>query len=475
MVNTGKPSMDCFPCRRRKLRCDLKPETCGQCRRARISCHGYRNTQDLIFRDETHAAKKKVVARQWYYGNQLAILPPPGPNLNLDVVTQCRETFFVLYVTGLSRSCASLLPLYNQVSMVSHLSYSVDAVSLAFSAIQFDSRELSGFATKKYLAAVKSLGLSLREPNAVINDEILQSILLLDLYEKLMGPSLNMSGSWMTHIQGAMSMIESRGLQNVSNHISTQLTRSAFSHLVISCGIAKFPIPDSQITVRKDLSRRVMDEKWDYMGILVDIVNLRAILPESKANLDSGIKERAFEINRKLEYLEESLAKTCGPVTIRANTACYAYCFDGQYDVYPAHYAMQICNALRSMRLEMEDLMRDKSRESRNDASKTINEIARQICRTVAPYIMPHGRPENAEPFTPMQKLKCKVLLAPLFQAAQLSTEACVQEWVWKSLEYMSERGNMRLAKEVLNLSKKRQSIDHWTIWAMAGCYAMAA
>jgi hypothetical protein len=359
--------------------------------------------------------------------------------------------------------------------MISHLSYSVDAVSLAFSAIQFDSRELAGFAAKKYLAAVKSLGLSLREPNAVISDEILQSILLLDLYEKLMGPSLNMPGSWMTHIQGAMSMIESRGLLNVSNHISTQLTRSAFSHLVISCGIAKFPIPDSQITVRKDLSRRVMDEKWDYMGILVDIVNLRAILPESKTNLDSGIKERAFEINRKLEYLEESLAKTCGPVTVRADTASHSYSLDGQYDVYPAHYAMQICNALRSMRLEMEDLMRDRCQGCSNDASKTMNEIARQICRTVPPYIMPHGRPENAEPFTPMQKLKCKVLLAPLFQAAQLSTEACVKEWVWKFLEYMSERGNMRLAKEILNLSKKRHNIDHWTIWAMAGCYAMAA
>lgn len=440
------------------LKCDLKPETCGQCRRARISCHGYRNTQDLIFRDETYAAKKKVVARQWHYGNQLAVLPPPGLNLNLDVVTQCRETFFVLYVTGLSRSCVSLLPLYNQVPMVSHLSHSVDAVSLAFSATQFESQELASFAAKKYLAAVESLGLSLREPNAVVNDQILQSILLLDLYEKLIGPNLNMPGSWMTHIQGAMSMIESRGLLNISSHMSLQLTRSAFSHLVISCGIAKFPIPDSQITVQKDLSTIVTDEKWDYMGILVDIVNLRAILPEIKTNLDSGIKERAFEINRKLEYLEESLARSCGPVTVRADTVCHAYCLDGQYDVYPTHYAMQTCNALRSMRLEMEDLMRDKSRESSNDASEIIDGIARQICRAVPPYIMPHSRPENAEPFTAMQKLKCKVLLAPLFQAAQLSTEACVQEWVWRSLEYMSEKGNMRVAREGGSQSVKEKT-----------------
>jgi hypothetical protein len=65
--------------------------------------------------------------------------------------------------------------------------------------------------------------------------------------------------------------------------------------------------------------------------------------------------------------------------------------------------------------------------------------------------------------------------MAPLYQAAQLTTDNCVQEWIWRILEYMAAKGNMRIARDVLELSKKRLDIDYWTIWAMAGCYATAA
>ncbi|KAM5515519.1 C6 transcription factor [Fusarium oxysporum f. sp. phaseoli] len=170
-----------------------------------------------------------------------------------------------------------------------------------------------------------------------------------------------------------------------------------------------------------------MDEKWNYMRILVDIANMRAMLPKGKTNCHSGIEERMLQINHKLGYLEELLARSWGPVPVWADTASHSYSLDGHYDVYPSHYAMQVYNAVRSMRLEMEELIRDRCQACRTDASDTINEIARQICHTVPQYIISHARPENAEPFTPMQKLQCKVLLALLYQAAQLSTEACIQ------------------------------------------------
>jgi hypothetical protein len=450
-------------------KCDLKPESCGQCRRANISCHGYRNVQDLAFRDETRVARQKVVARQRYSGNQLIMLPSPMLDLNLDVETRCRDTFFVLYVTGLSRSCSSLPPLYNQAPIAGHLAYSVNAVSLAFSAILFESRELISSAFNTYSAAIGSLRNSLCEPNVLIGDEILQSILLLDLFEKLTGPSLGMPGSSMTHIRGAMSMIESRGTLNFTSVLSTQLARSALSHYIISCGISKTSILDSQVAVWKTLSGLTMDDKWDYMGILVDIVNLRAILAKGIMVDDRKIRGRILEINCKLGYLADSLERSCRPVAVSLH---HWQTFSGEYDVYPNHHSMQLSNAVRMMRLEMEGLIRERYRQHNADM---INKIARQICRSVTHYIMPHARPENTEPFTPMQKLQCKVLMAPLYQAAQLSTENCVQEWIWTILEYMAEKGNMRIARDVLGLSKRRLDIDYWTIWAMAGSYATAA
>ncbi|UPK89445.1 hypothetical protein LCI18_000380 [Fusarium solani-melongenae] len=82
MVNRGRPSKDCLPCRKRKLRCDLKAGTCGQCRRAGLECHGYRNPQDLVFRDQTEVARHKVLVRVGV------------PVLNLDMDTRCRDAFF---------------------------------------------------------------------------------------------------------------------------------------------------------------------------------------------------------------------------------------------------------------------------------------------------------------------------------------------------------------------------------------------
>ncbi|EXL93404.1 hypothetical protein FOIG_13539 [Fusarium odoratissimum NRRL 54006] len=278
-----------------------------------------------------------------------------------------------------------------------------------------------------------------------------------------------MPGSSMTHIRGAMSIIESRGKLNFASALSTQIARNILSHFIISCGITKTSILDSQVAVWKDLSGLIMDSKWDYMGILVDIVNLRAMLTKGIMVDDSKMNGRVFDINCKLEYLADSLERSCGPAAVFLSDW---QALDGEYDVYPNHFTMQLHNAVRMMRLEMEGLISDRCHEQNGDA---INKIAKQICRSVAPYIMPQARPENSEPFTPMQKLECRILMAPLYQAAQLSTDNCVQEWIWRILEYMAEKGNMRIARDVLDLSKKRLDIDYWTIWAMAGCYATAA
>ncbi|KAF4438723.1 C6 transcription factor [Fusarium acutatum] len=289
------------------------------------------------------------------------------------------------------------------------------------------------------------------------------------MFEKLTAPSLGMSGASMIHIRGAMSIIESRGKLNFASALSTQIARNILSHFIISCGMTKSFISDSQVAVWKDLSGLVMDSKLDYMGILVDIVNLRAILSKGIMVHDSEINSKVFGIKCKLEYLADSLERSCGPFTVFLS---HWQALGGEYDVYLNHFTMQLHNAVRMMRLEMEGLVRARCYEQNVDA---INMIAKQICRSVTHYIMPQARPENSEPFTPMQKLECRILMAPLYQAAQLSTDSCVQEWIGRILDYMAEKGNMRIARDVLDLTKKSLDNDYWTIWAMAGCYATAA
>ncbi|KAK9422932.1 putative Zn(2)-C6 fungal-type domain-containing protein [Seiridium unicorne] len=200
MVNRGQPSRDCQPCKKRKLRCDLQRERCGQCRRANIACFGWPDPNALIIRDETASAQRKVLARtslrgsapsrEYHSSDSSSGLSPssnsrstsypssvskpnPSPQITqalvsiggskLPATTICnhigrvpfgddkiptplsfswevraRNAFFSHYVFGFSRSHDALSQLYAASSATSVLSAAVDAAALAFLAKQHE-------------------------------------------------------------------------------------------------------------------------------------------------------------------------------------------------------------------------------------------------------------------------------------------------------------------------------------------------
>lgn len=458
-----------------RLQCDLKLGSCGQCRRAKILCRGYRNPQDLVFRDETDAAKRKVLARFGHYAAEASCFPLPMWDLNLDMETRCREIFFSQYVTGLSRSCTSLVPLCNRAPAIGHLACCVGAVSLAFTAVQFESQEVMSLANERYVAAIQNLGQALRDPKALESDETLQAVLLLDLYEKFSSREAHIPPSWMSHIQGAMSLVAARGTLNFSSPIASQLARNVAMTLMMSCGAAKVFIPESILSLRRELDRFNTDAKWNFTEIVCEIVNLRADVYHNRGGSETGVCEKAMEIDQNLASLEDKLPESWQPVPVLTTVNHGPRLLDGQYDVYPNQYAAQVWNALRAMRLEMTKIIRDNHPCSETGVSETINRISRRICHAVPQFILPGARPDNAEPFSPIQKLQCRTLLAPLYLAAQLSTDGHMKEWICNSLDYMAEKGNIRVAKDITNILKTNSVVDYWTVWAMTGCYAMAA
>ncbi|KAK9777097.1 putative Zn(2)-C6 fungal-type domain-containing protein [Seiridium cardinale] len=200
MVNRGQPSRDCQPCKKRKLRCDLQRERCGQCRRANIACFGWPDLNALIIRDETASAQRKVLARTGlrgsapsgqYHSSDPSSRPSPSSNssitsypssvsttnpspqmtralvsiggVELPAATisnhigrvpfeddkiptplsfawevRARNAFFSHYVFGFSRSHDALSQLYAASSATSVLSAAVDAAALAFLAKQHE-------------------------------------------------------------------------------------------------------------------------------------------------------------------------------------------------------------------------------------------------------------------------------------------------------------------------------------------------
>ena len=453
------------------IQCDLLLEGCGQCRRAKLLCHGFRGSLELAFRDETHATKQKVLARQEFTHSA----EPSTLQLGWDV--RSRQAFFCIYVTRLSSSFDSLIQLYAHASAFDSLSASIDAVSLAFMSVQLNSSEILNLAKRKYVIAIHNLAKALQNPSISARDDTLQTVLLLDHYEKLVNRNLRSPTSWMSHIQGAMALVKARGL-GFSSPIACELTiRMAFT-LTVSCGAAICPIPDELTTLWKSLGCIVKGAKWDFISLLMDVVNLRA-------NIHNGTFACAADAADRAREIEDQLILVANKTNRSFNTRRVYFVedhplvFDHHYDLYLDHAVDHFCDSIRTIRLEMNNIMRICDPGYTSDlatrTSKAISELTQETCAMVPQFILPEARSENGMPFSPLQKLQCCILLAPLFLANQLSDNDRMRDWIWHIMKYMVEVGKMKIAQDVIDILIARPDTDHWKIFVMTGSYAIAA
>ncbi|KAI9148847.1 Transcription factor dbaG [Paramyrothecium foliicola] len=431
---------------------------------------------DMIFRDETHATKRKESLRQ---AAMHAIPLPAG--LDFEWEYYSRQVFFSVYIDRLSRSCDALVPLYLASLPTQPLAASVDAVSLAFSSFQLNSPMLLCRANEKYVIAIQKLAHALCNFPSSASDQILQSVVILDMYEKMVNCNPCNQASWMSHIQGAMSLVQTQIDKHGLSPVTSQLAQRVVVALTISCGAAGIPVPDTVCTLRRKLNNAsALDNiKWRLTPLLVDAVNLRAELQTKNLSCPSKIAEKARAIDLQLAQLANQIPSSWKPRRVYTIEA-QARVFGRYYDIYPDHYATQTWNAIRIIRLEMLVIIKGYDPFSLVDNEESsylqlLNKIARDICASVPQFVLPGICPVNQQPFSPLQTLRCYTLLAPLYIAAQLSSDAYLKLWIIQSLQHIAVVGRMKMAQDVADVLTLGAEISHWTIYAMAGSYAMAA
>ncbi|RSM00615.1 hypothetical protein CEP52_009006 [Fusarium oligoseptatum] len=401
--------------------CDLNPVGCGQCRRAKLACHGYRNLEELAIRDETRSTTQKVLARH------APARLTTTPQLSWDMVS--RNAFLCLYIDQYSYGFDALASLLATAPASGHLQASVDAVGLAFMALHVNRPDLTPLTNRKYLVAIRAvrnaIGISqeLASNGAprTANDEILQSVLLLDLYEKLtIHQGQGLPGSWLSHLQGALGVVQARPSTDFRNSTTCQLAGRTVIALTISCGAAGVPIPEALQEVRQDLDRYIRNSKWTFISLLMTIVNLRARMRSNLLASDEILKQ-AYELQDQLALAESKVPRSWRPHRVNSHQKLI---FDHYYDVYPSHYATQVFNAFRILRLEMCSIIRNLHPNS--SIAETIDQLTRDICAAVPQFILPEARPENTMPFSPLQMLECRGILTALYAAGQITT-GCIK------------------------------------------------
>ncbi|KAL0940183.1 uncharacterized protein CTRU02_202946 [Colletotrichum truncatum] len=426
---------------------------------------------ELAFRDETHTTAQKILVRQ--------TSTPLGtvPYFTWDALS--RNAFLSLYVDRYSYGFENLGCLLAKSPANGHLHASVDAVGLAFISLQDGRPDLVSMANQRYLSAIKNLRTTiqhLHQPatdsisNSVSNN-IIQSVLLLDLYEKLTahrGETVSVSNSWLSHIYGALSMIRTRPTVDFSNAVTRQLANRTVIALTISCGAAGIKIPDALKALQKDLDGYIRSAKWAFIGMLSKIVDFRADIRNDSLT-SSRILSQARELDAQLGVEECNMPRSWQPQRVYVSNR---FVLDNYYDHYTNHYTTQVSNAFRIMRLEMNGIIQNI--EHTSSVTQNIIGITRDICATVPQFILPEARPENNLPLTPLQILECCGLLTPLYVAAQITTESFVREWILECLDHMAENG-VKMAKEVAQVLRVTPKADYWSVFAMVGSCAITA
>ncbi|EXM04495.1 hypothetical protein NOF04DRAFT_18454 [Fusarium oxysporum II5] len=427
-------------------------------------------SNELVFRDETRNTVQKVLARR------TASWLPSTPQFSPD--TSSRNAFLSLYIDTYSCGFYTLQSLLTDSAPNGHLQVSVDAVSLAFMAYQLNRQDLVLLANQRYLAAIRSLGIVMRSSlqannaaNQSLTDETLQSVLLLDLYEKMAyqpHPVSEFPGSWLSHVQGALSIVRSRPTAGFSNPTTQQLATRTVIALTLSCGAAGIPIPEALIGLYNDLDSYVRSAKWTFIGLLISLINLRADMNNGKLD-SSDIVQRARDLYEELSHAEGKIPRSWWPQ--RRDTS-EAVVFGRYYDVYPGHYATQVFNAYRIMRLDVCSIIQKFDPSS--EVAETITEVAQAICAAVPQFILPRARSQNTLPFSPLQILECSGVLTPLYAASQNTQDPVMRAWILQTLVYMADNG-IKLARSVAQVIMFLPNMDYWAVFRMVGNCAITA
>ncbi|KAI1063444.1 hypothetical protein LB506_012795 [Fusarium annulatum] len=471
MVFYGRPSKDCAPCRKRKTRCDLVSTGCSQCRRAKVTCHGYRNANDLVFRDETKNIVQKALARQT--ASQL----PSAPQFSSDVSS--RHAFLSLYAGTYTCAYDALQSLLAESAPNWHLQVSVDAAGLAFMAFQLNRQELIPLAERRYLAAIRAIGMVVRSSmhmlhdtsDLSLSDATLQSVLLLDLCEKMAYQYRRQSqsaGLQLSHVQGALAIVRSRPRSKFCNSTIQRLAIQSFYACILSCGTSKIAIPEASIGLYNELGSYLPDGEYALMGLLIRLVNFRADMRNDKSD-PSDILKRARDLYNMFSDIENKMPHSWRP---RRKDTCDTAAFHRYYDVYPHRQASQILNTCRSMRIDLAEVIQ--KFQPCAEVAEAISQACQAICDSVPELIIPAARSHNTIPLSLLQILECSAVLSPLYSVARNAQNPRMHAWILQTLTYMADSG-VKLAQTVAHIILFEPQMDHWDVFGVIGNYSVAS
>ncbi|KAL5372340.1 hypothetical protein DPSP01_013575 [Paraphaeosphaeria sporulosa] len=340
MVYRGKPSESCFGCRNRRIRCDKDKSGCSQCKRMRMPCPGYPDPWEQAFRDESIKVKRK--AQQTYKkkasksksdcnGVHRGAIPSTSNELSASFSLGLDDTqlapsqwrlvpsieevalahFMSSYIPG---SRFGYLPnMYAKLGRDISLLAAIDAASKARLAWEFGEPGMMEAARASYAKALTETNAALADPVTALQDATLVSVLLLSLFETMIWAGTGVPDNWVTHTQGALTLVRLRGKQQLETDVGRQLFTHVTNIISVTSLRMRQKIPQYVIELQTEATRHD-DEKHPlylvtrYTG---DLANLTADIAGGKMPVDDILESTRRMDGKYLAFLE-NISRTWG-------------------------------------------------------------------------------------------------------------------------------------------------------------------
>jgi len=380
-------------------KCDQAPDGCFQCVKVNRKCPGYRDQLDLMFRNESKDVVRKVKAQEakikqgsrrssatssLVSSSAAAVTPDSGnlfetvrreghyyptsqpPTFSMAPTIEERATGFffsnfVISVDGPSRGYLDHLEnVYNTDDMDDNLLASMKAVGLAGYSHVAHAPQLIKDARQQYMKALRLTNLALRSPKDAKKDSTLLAIMILGIFETVTGCDQRSMAAWAEHINGAAALVKLRGLEQLRTPVGRRMFVQVTSSLLISCIQRQLALPAHIIELRAEVAKYInpTEPAWYIQDSMIEFADFRSKIRARVITDPKTILSKALELDGIFLELFSNVPPGWRYETVYTD-ADPDIVFNKRYHVYHDYWMAQLWNAMRSIRILLNEEIRD--------------------------------------------------------------------------------------------------------------------
>ncbi|KAB8219790.1 hypothetical protein BDV33DRAFT_204095 [Aspergillus novoparasiticus] len=373
MVYRGKPSPGCALCRKRRLK---RQPSCSQCSRINQECPGYQDPRALRVYDQTAAVTTKALARAAITRKsptEESSKTPPLICLPAPIQEQAMSHIFKYYVG--TRQNPGVLPYLSDLIHTDPseaLQATIKAIGLACMSRIYHLPELRRAAGEEYCKALRATNANLQDAVSATSDSTLGAVVTLSLYEIISGHKSQMMEAWLNHAQGAIKLLELRGVKQFESPTGLGLFNSARLQIVMMNIFFRTNCHRSPtIAALSNRARTFGDTDSqainDFYDILITFNDLSMTIKEAYKN--DGFSGNIAPLIGQALRLDADLVSWASSLglawqfTVAGNSPSFSSgnihirSYDDEYHVYPSINVAVLWNHYRQARIVLHEMI----------------------------------------------------------------------------------------------------------------------